>query len=183
MISRFSFSANKLYVSFAGADLWKRCFSGKKTDDPSRIKFSPKLTSGWKDLIASLSVLGLGGTRFFWWAFLGDGNHFMRWMWLCSLCFHVLNFGLHIHFNFVFGYALYDIILCSNIRRWSYMILRDEWNVQDCVSEIMKRARQSNVPIVVDGVRDRNGTWFGIFAWLALFLCPNKFGIFLDWAN
>ena len=32
------------------------------------------------------------------------------------------------------------------------MILRAELHVQDCVSEIIKHARQSNVPIVVDGV-------------------------------
>lgn len=32
------------------------------------------------------------------------------------------------------------------------MVLKCASNVQDCVGEIMKHARQSNVPIVVDGV-------------------------------
>ena len=51
-----------------------------KTKESSHAKFLLKLTSGWKDLIASLLVLGLGGTRFFWLAFLS-----------------FLNFSLHIH--------------------------------------------------------------------------------------
>ena len=45
-------------------------FSGMRTKYPFQVKFLLKLTSGWKDLIVSLLVQGLGGTHFFWLAYL-----------------------------------------------------------------------------------------------------------------